>query len=96
MMHDTIATELAMLRQRYPDKTELTFDEYANYFDIGRHHASQHFNKRKDEIPHKLIGRKVIISLTDFALYLANQKIVNGKKLTLTPADLKRKRGFCQ
>ena len=94
-MNENIAAELSMLRERYPDTPELTFDQYADYFEISRHHASQHFNKRRKEIPHKQIGRKVTILLSDFALYLANQKIVNGRRLTLTADDMKRKRGFC-
>jgi hypothetical protein len=95
-MDENIAIELNMLRERYPGKSEITYDEYADYFDIGRHHASAHFNKRKSEIAHKQIGRKVTIPLIDFAYYLAKQKFVSGKRVVLTPNDMKRKRGFCQ
>ena len=95
-MNENVTIELNMLKARYPGKMELTYDEYADYFGISRHHASQHFKARRKEIPHKQIGKKVIIPMVDFAFWLAQQKVVNGKPILLTQADKKRQRGFCQ
>ena len=94
-MNDNIAIELNMLRERYPGKSELTYVEYADYFGIGRHHASWHFKQRSHQIGHKQIGRRVFIPLIDFAYYLAQQKFINGKRIILKPDDKNRKRGFC-
>jgi len=91
-MHSAIAQEIKVLQSKFPDKEELTLDEYADYMNIGRREASRHFARRN--IPHKRIGKSIRINTIDFALFLAQQKIVNGRPLKLTSEDLKRKRGF--
>lgn len=104
MMHPAIREELDMLRERYPDKTELTLDDYADYFHIARGYASQHFsrlNKRERiKIAHKRIGRKIIIiPMIDFAYWLASKKVVDGMPLVMPSSDdlkqdMKNRRGF--
>jgi len=90
-----IQGELSMLRERYPDKAELTLTEYTDYFGITRHYATQHI--KKNNIPHKRIGKSDYrFSLKDLSLWLAQQKVINGRPLALTSEDLKRKRGFCK
>jgi len=77
-LHPAIEEELNMLKERFPGKLELTLDDYADYFSIDRHYASQHFsriNKGRYKIAHKRIGRKIIIPLLDFAYWLAQNKI---------------------
>jgi len=104
-IHPAIEEELSMLRERFPGKAELTLDDYAEYFGINRHYAAQHFfrtNRGPQKIAHKRIGRKrIIIPLADFAYWLAQKKVVDGRPLILpTPEqlrqDMKRRRGFCQ
>ncbi|MDR2532133.1 MAG: hypothetical protein LBC82_04745 [Oscillospiraceae bacterium] len=80
--HPAIQEELEMLKERFPGKLELTLDEYADYFGIGRHYACQHFsriNSGKNKINHKRIGKLIIIPLIDFAYWLAQQKVVDGR-----------------
>ena len=102
-LHPAIQEELDMLKERFPGKVELTLDDYADYFGISRSYAAQHFdriNQKRCKIAHKRIGRKrIIIPLIDFAYWLAQQKVVDGKPLILpTPEqlqqDMKRRRGF--
>jgi len=96
-MHTAISTELSMLKARFPNIEELTLDEYAEYFGISRGYASQHFmrmNEGNNKINHKRIGRFITIPLMDFAFWLAQQKVVNGRQLNLTSEDLKRRRGY--
>ena len=102
-LHPAIQEELDMLKERFPGKTEMSLDEYAEYFGISRGFAAQHFsriNEKPSKIAHKRIGRKVIIiPMLDFAYWLASQKVVDGKPLILpTPEqlrqDMKRRRGF--
>ena len=103
-MHGAIKEELDMLKERFPGKLELTLVEYADYFGISRGFASQHFsraNRGKHKIGHKRIGKRIIIPLIDFAYWLAQQKVVDGKPLILPSEeqvrlDMKRRRGFCQ
>lgn len=101
-IHPAIQEELDMLRERFPDKAELTLDEYAEYFEIGRHYACQHFsriNAGANKISHKRIGKKIIIPVLDFAYWLAQQKVVDGHALILPTEEdikqsMKRRRGF--
>ena len=103
-MHPAIQEELDMLRERFPGKAELTLDEYAAYFGIGRMNAAKHFNLQnagRNKIGHKRIGKRIIIPLLDFAYWLAQHKIVDGRQLILPSAEdvqqsMKRRRGFCQ
>lgn len=103
-IHPAIAEELEMLRARFPGKEELTLDDYADYFGVSRHYASQHFNRQNkdpNKINHKRIGRRVIIPLLDFAYWLAQKKVVDGLPLILPTAEenrewAKRQRGFCK
>jgi len=101
-MHPAIAEELEMLRERFPGKVELTMDEYAEHNGIRRRNAPRHFNNAnsgQNKIGHKRLGRKIIIPLLDYAYWLAQQKIVDGRALVL-PGDgdvkeaMKRRRGF--
>jgi hypothetical protein len=102
-IHPAIQEELNMLRERFPGKVELTLDDYALYFGIGRRYACQHFglkNRGPQKIGHKRIGKKIIIPLLDFAYWLAQQKVVNGQALVLPgqaniAESMKRRRGFC-
>jgi len=94
-MHPAISGEIKILSERFPEKSELTLTEYATYFNITRSYASQHI--RLNNIPHKELSRvDWRVSIADLALWLANKRIVNGKRLNLTPEDARRKRGFCQ
>ena len=101
-MHDAIREELEMLHERFPGKSELTFDEYAEYFDISRHYASQHFsrmNAGRNKIAHKRFGKKIVIPMIDFAYWLAQHKVMNGSKVILPSEEsvresMKRRRGF--
>lgn len=101
-IHPAIQEELDMLRERFPGKQELTLDDYASYFCIDRHYASQHFyriNAGKLKIDHKRIGKLIIIPMLDFAYWLAKCKVVNGKQLILptveeTRAAMTSRRGF--
>jgi len=99
-MHLAIEEELSMLKERFPGKSEMTLDEYAVYFCITRHYASQHFsniNMGTIKINHKRIGKKIIIPFVDFAYWLAQKKIVDGKPFRLEgdiEAEMKRRRGF--
>ncbi len=101
-LHPAIQEELDMLQALCPGKLELTLDEYADYFGIGRHHASRHFNQQNkgpNKIGHKRFGKKIIIPLIDFAYWLAQQKIVDGHLLILPGTGdvnemMKRRRGF--
>lgn len=103
-MHPAVKEELDALKERFPGKTELTLDEYADYFGIGRRGASRHFNRQNSgprKIGHKRVGRKLIIPMLDFAYWLAQHKVVDGMPLTLNLAGdvnqaMKRRRGFCQ
>jgi len=92
-MHQAIADELKILQQLYPDKNELTLDEFADYLDISRHYATQYINREK--ITHKRISRNNIrVPLPEFAFYLAQKRMVNGRPLKLTPEDMKKRRGY--
>lgn len=101
-IHPAIQEELDMLRERFPNKQELTLDDYAAYFGIDRHYASQHFHRincGRLKIAHKRIGKTIIIPLLDFAYWLAQHKVVNGKSLILpsaeeTRAAMAHRRGF--
>jgi len=93
-MDENIAIELRMLKTRFPNVEEYTLDEYASYFGIKRRDASRHFQRRAKQITHKRIGRDIRINSIDFAYYLAQQKVVGGRQIVLTPDSLKRKRGF--
>ena len=101
-MHAAISEELEMLRQRFPGKSELSLDDYAEYFGLRRQYAPQHFcniNRGSHKINHKRIGRKITIPLLDFAHWLARHKVVDGKPLQLSggiKAEMKRRRGFAQ
>ena len=103
-IHPAIQEELDMLKERFPGKTELSFDDYAEYFGISRGFAPQHFsrlNEKPCKIAHKRIGRRIIIPMLDFAYWLAQQKVVDGKPLVMPSEeqarlDMKRRRGFCQ
>ena len=101
-LHPAIAEELALLKERFPGKVELTLDDYAEYFGLRRQYAPQHFqnvNRGRLKINHKRIGRKtILIPLLDFAVWLAQKKVVDGKPLIITDTDLdmKRRRGFAQ
>ena len=101
-IHPAIQEELDMLRERYPNKTEITLDEYADYFGLERKYAGQHFrrlNEKSNKMSHKKLGRKIIIPLIDFAYWLAKQKVVEGKLLILPSREeveksMKSRRGF--
>jgi hypothetical protein len=101
-LHPAIQDELNMLRERFPGKPELTLDDYADYFGISRHYASQHFNrmnKGRVKIGHKRFGRDIIIPLLDFAHWLARHKVMDGRQIDLpqlkeTSESEKRRRGF--
>ena len=101
-IHPAIEEEIQMLQARYPGKVELTLDEYADYFGIGRANAAKHFNninRGEKKINHKRIGRTIIIPVIDFAYWLAQHKIVDGRPLILPEmtdikAEMKRRRGF--
>ena len=101
-IHPAIQEELDMLKERFPGKQELFLDDYADYFHIDRHYASQHFNRINDgklKINHKRIGKLIIIPMLDFAYWLAQTKVVNGKALILpsaaqTKAAMNNRRGF--
>ncbi len=101
-IHPANQEELDMLRERFPGKTELTLDEYAEYFSVSRGYASQHFsraNRGPFKIGHKRLGRNIIIPLVDFACWLTQHKILDGKKLVLpsekdVAESMKRRRGF--
>ena len=101
-IHPAIAKELEMLKERFPGKNELTLDEYAEYFGISRHYASQHFNRVNEsqiKIDHKRIGKAIIIPFIDFAYWLACHKTSNGMPLVLPSLDvtrqgMKQRRGF--
>ena len=101
-MHGAVKEELTMLRERFPGKCELDLGLYAEYFGIRRQYAPQHFrnlNQGPVKINHKRIGRKIIIPMLDFAYWLAQQKVVDGKPLNLQPVsatDMKRRRGFAK
>jgi hypothetical protein len=101
-IHPAIQEELDMLKERFPGKQELFLEDYADYFHIDRHYASQHFyriNCGKLKINHKRIGKLIIIPMLDFAYWLAQNKVVNGKALILpsaeqTRAAMNNRRGF--
>lgn len=101
-IHPAIQEELDMLRERFPGKQELLLEDYADYFHIDRHYASQHFyriNCGKVKINHKRIGKLIIIPMLDFAYWLAQTKVVNGKSLILpsaaeTKAAMNNRSGF--
>ncbi len=101
-IHPAIQEELDMLKERFPTKLELTLDDYAEYFGIDRHYASQHFsriNAGKIKLAHKRIGKLIIIPTLDFAYWLAQHKIMNGRALILpspeeVQASMKSRRGF--
>jgi hypothetical protein len=100
MIHPAIKEELDMLKELFPGKVELTLDEYAVYFGLNRRYAPQHFRRMAQfggEIGHKKIGKKITIPLLDFAYWLAQRKVVDGKPLTLdVNIDMKQRRGFAQ
>ncbi|MCL1986634.1 MAG: helix-turn-helix domain-containing protein [Firmicutes bacterium] len=97
-----INEELAILKEIFPNKHELTLDEYAQYFGINRKYASKHFSRKnngKNKISHKRIGRKIFISLKDFAYWLASQKVVDGNLIFIPSIkdikqEMKGRRGF--
>ena len=102
-LHPAIREELEMLRERFPGKVELSLDDYADYFGISRHYASQHLsrtNEGKNKIAHKRIGKTIIIPFIDFAYWLACHKIgLDGRPLILPSSDeikqgMKGRRGF--
>jgi hypothetical protein len=101
-MHPAIEEELTMLRERFPGKTELNLNEYAEYFGISRRYAPHHFsriNSRRNKICHKKIGKRIIIPVLDFAYWLAQQKVVDGHQIMLPSEQdikdsVKRRRGF--
>jgi len=99
-IHPAILEELEQLRERFPGKSELSLDEYAAYFGIGRKNAARHFNQANEgryKIGHKQIGRKIIIPMIDFAFWLAQQKVVDGMPIVLlgdVKEAMKRRRGF--
>ena len=99
-MHPAVKEELDMLKEQFPNKTAMTLDDYAEYFGISRRYAPEHFakaNMSRHRINHRRIGRKISIPLLDFAYWLAQQKIVDGKPLLLNiDVDMKRRRGFGQ
>ena len=101
-MHPAISEELSMLKERFPGKSELSLDDYAEYFGLRRKYAPQHFyniNRGQNKIGHKKVGRKIIIPMLDFAYWLAQHKVVDGTPLQLPgdiKAEMKRRRGFAQ
>jgi len=90
-IHPAIQEELDMLRERFPGKQELNLNDYAAYFEIDRHYASQHFsriNSGKRKIAHKRIGKTILIPFVDFAYWLASHKLdVNGKPIVITTQE---------
>ena len=87
-VHPAVADELNLLKERFQGKGELTLDDYADYFGISRHYASQHFmraNRGNIKIAHKRIGKNDFrIALIDFAYWLASKKIdANGVPIIL-------------
>ena len=102
-IHPAILEELEMLKERYPGKQEMTLDDYADYFSISRHYASQHFsrtNMGKNKIAHKRIGKLILIPLIDFAYWLAcHKRGLDGQPLLLPSQEelkqsMKSRRGF--
>jgi len=95
-IHPAIQEELDILRSKFPDKQELTLDEYADYFNISRRYAAQHFsrvNKGSMKIAHKRIGKIIRIPLIDFAYWLAQHKLdLRGRAVVLpSKEDLRNK-----
>ena len=93
IIHPAIQEELDMLRERFPGKVELTLDDYADYFGISRHYASQHLSRTNAggiKIDHKRMGRKILIPFIDFAQYLARCKVVNGAPLMLPTSEQRK------
>jgi len=101
-VHPAILEEISVLRALFPGKEEMTLNEYAAYFGIGRANAARHFkdmNKGPRKIGHKRIGRKVIIPIVDFAFWLAHKKVLESGEILIMPYDnindaMKRRRGF--
>jgi hypothetical protein len=101
-IHPAIQEELDMLRERFPGKYELTLSDYADYFGISRHYASQHFNRMnrgREKIGHKRFGREIIIPTLDFAYWLARHKVIDGSLIMLPSQEelkesMKKRRGF--
>lgn len=102
-MHEAVARELAALKERYPGKTELSMDDYADCFGIKRHYASRHLrniNKGTPKIAYRRIGNVITIPILYFAYWKAQTLKVDEKSLELPPlitlmVDTKRTRGFC-
>ena len=91
-----------MLKERFPGKQELTLDDYAEYFQISRVYASKHLlrnNHGRFKIAHKRMGRRIIIPIIDFAYWLAQCKISDGRPIVMPTAeelrlDMKQRHGF--
>jgi hypothetical protein len=97
-LYSAAAEELQTLKERYPDRAELTLDDYADYWGISRRFASQHLqrlNQSKIKLTYRRIGRRITFPLLDFAVFLAQHRIENGAAIEIPhngQADTQNKR----
>jgi hypothetical protein len=85
-LHKAVAEELQMLKERYPDRAELTLDDYADYWGISRRFAAQHLqrlNQKKIKLTYRRIGRRFTFPLIAFAEFLAKNRVEDGKPLEI-------------
>ena len=92
------------LNQMFPEKHVYSYDEYAKYIGISRKHAPEHLRNLHAEhqgqiyLAHIPLGRRILIRPEDFAYFLAELRIVNGKRKKLPnlrfDGKMKRTRGY--
>jgi len=100
--HPAVQKEIDDLRERYPGKKVLGYDEFADRLGIERVNAALEFRRiieKGPDIVHKRIGRDLEIRIEDFAYWLALHIIVDGKPIVIPPptskdGSIRRKRGY--
>ena len=96
-----VAEELHRLNQKYPGKTEFSVEEWAEHLGYRPTYGLEKFRK-VCEGPRKInyirVGRKIIITIEDFARWMAQNKVIDGKPAVvpqLNPSGkARRKRGY--
>jgi hypothetical protein len=79
-----------MLKERYPNKAELSLEDYADFWGISRRFAAQHLqriNKGRVKLTYRRIGRRITFPLVAFAEFLAKNRVEDGKPIDITPFE---------
>ena len=90
-----VKAELDNLQLQFGNKALLTMDDYCALFHVKRKKASCHVHS--NNVPHIKERSRILFSILDLALYLAQKKIGKDKPQIVAPTtseDMKNRRGF--